>query len=205
MVTALMRRPDDPDDPVVPDGDVDDVDAQDRRTLLAAQHDLRAFAPIYQRYHQAIFGYCVRRLRDRDLAADATSVTFSKALASIHGYRSGSVPGWLFAIARNVIVDSVRSSRRHVGLEDAGTVPDRDRLPDEAAIASDQERALRDAMRQLTADQRAVVELRLAGLSGPAIATALGLSLGAVKSSQHRAYRRLRTLLRDEHMFGDES
>ena len=183
----------------------DEIDEQDRRDLFAAQHDLRAFAPIYQRYHQAIFGYCIRRLRDRDLAADATSQTFSKALTGIHGYRSGSVPGWLFAIARNVIIDSVRASRRHTDLEDAEAVPDRDRLPDEAAIASDQERILRDAIQRLTPDQRAVVELRLAGLTGPAIATALGLSIGAVKSSQHRAYARLRTLLRDEHISGGGS
>lgn len=198
-MTALERDPDQSD------VTADEIDEQDRRALFAAQHDLRAFAPIYQRYHQAIFGYCVRRLRDRDLAADATSLTFSKALTGIHGYRSDSVPGWLFAIARNVVVDSVHANRRHTGLEDAEAVPDRDRLPDEAAIASDQERVLRDAIQRLTPDQRAVVELRLAGLTGPAIATALGLSLGAVKSSQHRAYARLRTLLRDEHISGGGS
>lgn len=197
-MAALERSTDDPTD-------TDDLDALDRQTLFEAQHDLRAFAPIYQRYHQAIFGYCFRRLRDRELAADATSLTFSKALTGIHGYRSGSVPGWLFAIARNVVIDSVRASRHHAGLESAEAVPDDERLPDEAAIANDQERALRDAMRQLTADQRAVVELRLAGLSGPAIADALGLSIGAVKSSQHRAYARLRTLLRDEYMSGGGS
>ena len=198
-MTALERDPDQTD------LTGDEIDEQDRRDLFAAQHDLRAFAPIYQRHHQAIFGYCIRRLRDRDLAADATSQTFSKALTGIHGYRSGSVPGWLFAIARNVIIDSIRASRRHTGLEDAEAVPGRDRLPDEAAIASDQERILRDAIQRLTPDQRAIVELRLAGLTGPAIATALGLSIGAVKSSQHRAYARLRTLLRDEHISGGSS
>ena len=197
-MAALERRDDDPTD-------TDDLEALDRQTILDAQHDLRAFAPIYQRYHQAIFGYCHRRLRDRELAADATSQTFSKALTGIHGYRSGSVPGWLFAIARNVVIDLVRAQRRHVGLEDAETIPDHDRLPDEAAIVNDQQRALHDAMQRLTPDQRAVVELRLAGLSGPAIATALGLSIGAVKSSQHRAYSRLRTLLRDEHLSGGGS
>jgi len=197
-VAALERSPDEPTE-------ADDLDVLDRQALLEAQHDLRAFAPIYQRHHQAIFGYCYRRLRDRERAADATSLTFSKALTGIHGYRSGSVPGWLFAIARNVVIDSVRASRNHSGLADAEAIPDADRLPDEAAIANDRERALRDAMAQLTADQRAVVELRLAGLTGPAIADALGLSIGAVKSSQHRAYSRLRTLLRDEHLFGGGS
>ena len=197
-MAALERHDDDPTA-------ADDLDALDRRTLLAAQRDLRAFAPIYQRHHQAIFGYCYRRLRDRELAADATSVTFSKALTGVHGYRSGSVPGWLFAIARNVIVDLVRANRRHTGLEDAEAIPDADRLPDEVAIANDQDRALHAAIQRLTPDQRAVVELRLAGLTGPAIAEALGLSVGAVKSSQHRAYARLRTFLRDEHPSGEGS
>jgi DNA-directed RNA polymerase specialized sigma24 family protein len=40
-----------------------------------------------------------------------------------------------------------------------------------------------------------VVELRLAGLSGPEIALALGRSPGAVRLAQFRAYARLRDLL----------
>jgi RNA polymerase sigma-70 factor (ECF subfamily) len=44
-------------------------------------------------------------------------------------------------------------------------------------------------------DQRRILELRLAGLSGPETAAALGKTHGAVKIAQHRAFTRLRGLL----------
>jgi DNA-directed RNA polymerase specialized sigma24 family protein len=50
----------------------------------------------------------------------------------------------------------------------------------------------------LTPEQREVVELRLAGLTGPEIAAAVGRSHGAVRALQFRAYQQLRTLLSTE-------
>ena len=171
--------------------------------LLRAQRDLSEFEPLYRRYYRPIFGYCHRRLRDREAAADATSQTFAKALAGIHGYRHGSVAAWLFTIARNVVTDGLRRRRPHLALDEAGFVIDAEPGPDEQAIANDRQRALFAALRHLTPDQRHVVELRLAGLSGPEVAAVLGIGLGAVKSSQFRAYARLRRLLAAEDLPGD--
>jgi len=126
-------------------------------------------------------------------------------LAGIHGYRAGSVAGWLFTIARNVVIDAVRRRRPHADLDDVWFVHDSLPLPDQRAIASDQQRLLFAAMRQLSPDQRHIVDLRLAGLTGPEIAEVLGMSESAVKSSQFRAYSRLRKLLAEEDIFGDHS
>lgn len=51
---------------------------------------------------------------------------------------------------------------------------------------------------QLPETQRAIVELRLAGLRGDEIASALDTTLSAVKSAQYRAYQRLRELLAED-------
>lgn len=171
--------------------------------MARAQRDLDAFAPLYQRYYRPVFGYCHRRLAHREAAADATSQTFAKALAGIHGFRSGSVAAWLFTIARHVVIDTVRSRRFHIDLAAAANVSDGQPLPEDEVIASDQQRALFAALRTLTPDQRHVVELRLSGLTSPEIATVLGLTTGAVKASQSRAYARLRTTLANEDIFGD--
>ncbi len=171
--------------------------------MARAQWDLDAFAPLYQRYYRPVFGYCHRRLAHREAAADATSQTFAKALTGIHGFRSGSVAAWLFTIARHVVIDTVRSRRFHIDLAAAANVSDGQPLPEDEVIASDQQRALFAALRTLTPDQRHVVELRLSGLTSPEIATVLGLTTGAVKASQSRAYARLRAALADEHIFGD--
>ncbi len=175
----------------------------DEATVRAARSDLAAFAPLYDRYHDAIYGYCLRRLGTRDAAGDATSLTFTRAMTSLDRFRGGSFRAWLFAIAHNVVIDATRRRRFHDDIDAAGQIADRRPSPEDHAVASDQRRHLAEALARLTADQRNVVELRVAGLTGPEVAAALGLSLGAVKSLQFRAYARLRDLLRDIAPEGD--
>lgn len=169
----------------------------DDAVVRAAQSDLAAFAPLYDRYHDAIYGYCLRRLGTREAAGDATSLTFTRTMAALDRFRGGSFRAWLFAIAHNVVIDTVRGRRFHDDIDASRQIADRRPLPEDHAVASDQRRRLSEALARLTTDQRNVVELRVAGLTGPEVATALGLSLGAVKSLQFRAYARLRDLLRD--------
>ncbi len=193
-MTALA----DHDQDISPELVVDDRDATDAAIVRAARLDLARFAPLYDRYHDPIYGYCLRRLPDRDAAGDVTSVTFARAMTSLHSFRGGSFRAWLFAIARNAVIDATRRDRRHADLDAAGHVADGAPSPETLAIAGDQRDRLAAALARLTPDQRDVVELRLAGLTGPEVAATLGLSLASVKSLQHRAYTRLRTLLADD-------
>lgn len=178
---------------------------QERETLEIerARRDPHAFAPLYERYADAIFGYCIRRVTDRELAADLTSQIFTRAIVAIPRYRPNVTPGtfrsWLFTIAHNVVVDTHRARRDLRSLDDDTVtyhLTDTAPSPEDEAIASDTREALSRAIAQLTPTQRQVVELRLAGLTGPEIADVLAMQLTAVKSSQFRAYARLRELLR---------
>lgn len=177
--------------------------ADEAAIVSRARTDLRAFAPLYDRYYDPVFGFCLRRLRDREAAADATSQIFARAMAGLGSFRAGSFQGWLFAIARNVVIDTVRRQRPSLGLDAADEVPDGGALPDEQAITGERRARLVSAIAQLTPDQRNVIELRLAGLAGREIAETLGMTTGAVQSSQFRAYRALRRLLRDDPVFGE--
>lgn len=118
-------------------------------------------------------------------------------MTAIGRYRSGSFRAWLFAIAHNVVIDQVRRQRPHQDLDAAWAIPDGRPSPEALAEEAEQRRTLMAALARLTAEQRNVVELRLAGLTGPEIAEALHMSIPAAKSSQFRAYQRLRGLLRD--------
>ena len=69
------------------------------------------------------------------------------------------------------------------------------RPPDDQAIGRDTDRAVRESLTRLPERQRRVVELRLAGLTGPEIAAALDMTHSAVKSAQFRAYQALRETL----------
>jgi RNA polymerase sigma-70 factor (ECF subfamily) len=174
--------------------------------IALARRDPAAFAPLYERYVDAIHGYCLRRVSDREQAADLTAQIFTRALAAMPQYvESGSGAGsggtfrsWLFSIAHNLLVDTYRQQREVVSIEQkalGGVLADRAPGPEEHALRDDLRRAFREALAELTDGQREVVELRLAGLTGPEIATVLGMKLAAVKSVQFRAYTRLRELL----------
>jgi DNA-directed RNA polymerase specialized sigma24 family protein len=68
-------------------------------------------------------------------------------------------------------------------------------MPEETAIARSEHEAVLAALVELPADQRALVELQLAGLSTNEIALALGRGSGAVRMLRLRAFARLRPAL----------
>jgi RNA polymerase sigma-70 factor, ECF subfamily len=180
------------DRPTAPASD-DAAEREEAAAVARARADPHAFAPLYDRYLDPVYRYCYRRLGSREAAEDATGVVFAKALAALPAYRDGSFRGWLFAIAHNVVADGHRRKRPEAPLEAAGDPPDRAPTPEEAALAADERRSVRALLAALPPDQRRVLELRLAGLTGAEIATALGRSVAAVKMLQLRAMTRLRT------------
>lgn len=175
----------------------------EQQQIEAAKRDPNAFAPLYAMYFDPIYRYCYLRLHHRELAADATSQTFLKALSGIGGFRSGSFKSWLYAIARNVTIDMLRASRPQVDLTHAELVHDHAPTPEEHALRTDDQDRLWRALALLTDEQREVLELRLAGLTGKEIADATHRSLSATKSIQFRALSRLRTVLELEAGFLD--
>jgi RNA polymerase sigma-70 factor, ECF subfamily len=190
MATVLrVRRPTTGDPP----GRLD----PDSLLVARARRDPHAFAELYRRYVDPVYRYCHRRLGAREAAEDATAQVFSNALAALPGYRDDgpSFRSWLFAIAHNTIADDLRARRSVATLEEALDLADPAPSPESAAITAESGRFVHDLLAQLTPDQARIVELRLAGLTGPEVAQALGRNPNAVKVAQHRAYTRLRALL----------
>ncbi len=181
--------------------DADDDGDDDRDLMRRAQTDLSEFARVYDKYVSVIYGYCRRRLDSDTLAEDATSIIFMKALAAAPGFKPGSGTGtvrsWLFTIAHNAVLDQIRIQARGPSqpLDVAFDLIDGAPGPETAALTRETSREMADALAWLTGDQRRVIELRLAGLTGPEIATVLNISHGAVRSLQRRAVVRMRGAL----------
>jgi RNA polymerase sigma-70 factor (ECF subfamily) len=170
--------------------------------IALARRDPRAFAPLYEHYADPVYRYCHRRLGDPDAAADATSKVFVRALAALPRYQHASFRSWLFAIAHNTLVDGWRTARivapLVAGTEHADPAPS----PEDQILSEDAGREVRALLARLPADQRHVVEMRLAGLSNQEIADALGRSVGATKMLHVRALTTLRALLQPETITG---
>ena len=175
----------------------DEVD--DAELVAAARADPRAFASLYERHVGPIYRYCQVRLDSREAAEDATSEVFLRALAALGGYRDGHFVAWLFRIARNVTVDVARRQRPTAPLAALDDPPDRGPTPEGVALAREQATELRAALATLSDEQRAAVELRLAGWSGEQIGAVLGRSPDAVKMLRSRAIGRLRAGLAPLH------
>jgi RNA polymerase sigma-70 factor (ECF subfamily) len=165
--------------------------------VAAARVNPEAFTLLYRRYLQPVHRYCYLRLGRREAAEDATSEVFLKALSSLEGYRGGAIGGWLFRIAHNVVTDQHRA-RRHrfvVPLDAAGELRDPSAQPEVEAVSQSEIATVRAALATLTPDQRALVELQLAGLPTDEIAAALGRSQGAARVLRYRAHQALREAL----------
>jgi RNA polymerase sigma-70 factor (ECF subfamily) len=145
-----------------------------------------------------VLRYCQVRIANPAEAEDAAAQIFTKALASYPPDNPDAVRSWLFAIAHNVVANHYRTASARAParpLDEALETIDQRATPDEIVVKREERAALLDAIAELTAEQRQVVELRLAGLTGPEIADATGRSHAAVKMLQYRAISHLRVVL----------
>ena len=111
---------------------------------------------------------------------------------------SADVGAGLVTIARNIVLDHVKSSRYRLEVATAD-MRDADRAtdgPEEAVLQRLTNAELMAGVQQLSDEQRECLTLRfLQGLSVAETAAAMGKKDGAVKALQHRAVRRLAALL----------
>jgi RNA polymerase sigma-70 factor, ECF subfamily len=170
-------------------------ETSDEAIVARALHDRQAFGLLYDRYVDPVYRYCYGRLGSREEAEDATSLIFARALAALPTHRGGSFRSWLFAIAHNVVINARRDTPHHHQLAIVVELADPGPRPEEMAEAAERRRSVSEALALLPEQQRRIVELRLAGLTGPEVAAALGRSHDSVRTTQRRALARLRTLL----------
>ena len=170
----------------------------DDELVRRAQDDPETFGLLYERYTREIHGFILSRVRGNvDVAQDLTSQVFTRAFTALPRFQAGAFRGWLYAIARNVVIDSYRRQRPTALLEDADVVvaTANQRSLDDHVIAEDARNQLHAALGELKSVQREIVLLRLQGLTGAEIAARLDMHPDAVKSAQYRAFAKLRTHL----------
>ena len=164
-----------------------------------ADRDAGAFESLYRRYARPVFGLALRRLGDRMRAEDAVQETFAALWRSARTYRPERGPGapWLYAVARNAIVDRARNRT-----DAPAEIPDTASLdlgPAERAEASFVSWRVHRALEGLPQSERDVIELAYwGGLSQSEVADFLGIPLGTVKTRTRSGLGRLATMLAGE-------
>jgi RNA polymerase sigma-70 factor (ECF subfamily) len=181
--------------PPAKDERTDDSDLLQR----VARGDRAAFELLYRRFARPVFGLALRKLGDRGRAEDAVQETFTAVWRSARSYRPDRGPGapWLYAVARNAIIDRARV--RGDQLAEAPEIASREPGPDDRAEASYVSWRVHRALEELPEHERTVLELAYwSGLSQSEVAEMLNIPLGTVKTRTRSALARLAGVLEEE-------
>jgi RNA polymerase sigma factor (sigma-70 family) len=150
---------------------------------------------LYECYAEELRLFLTGVLRNADLADEALQNTFAKAVESGHTAREESVKGWLFQVGfreaillrrRGQVHDrSLRAMARGQGGDEFGA-------PDDRLVHSEMVQQVRQALTELPADQRQVVEMRIyEDKTFAAIAEELSAPLGTILTRMRLALKRL--------------
>ena len=169
---------------------------------IAAERSKSAFASLFEYYAPRLKGY-LRRLSADDVLAeelvqDVMLTVWRKA--NQFDRRKSAVSTWLFTIARNRWIDTMRRDRSgELDPHDPMLLPDDPEPPDESIDAARRAERVREALDALPEEQVELIRMAFySGISHSAIAEQTGLPLGTVKSRLRLAFSKLRTRLEDQ-------
>jgi RNA polymerase sigma-70 factor (ECF subfamily) len=172
-----------------------DDEAIDRLVEAAKLGDPEAFGALFDHFYGPVHRYIAARVGRPIDAEDLAQLVFVKALEALPRYEVRGIPfgGWLFRLARNVVIDHIRTRRDHTTLDVIVEKPDGDEGPDQLAVLRQEMDSVARALRRLTPEQRESIELRFfAGLSAKEAAEVMGRQEGTVRGLQFRAIASLR-------------
>ncbi len=172
-----------------------DDEAIERLVVAARGGDPEAFGALFDHYHGPVYRYVAARVGRPSDAEDLAQLVFVKALEALPRYESRGVPfgGWLFRLARNVVIDHIRTRREHTTLDLIVERSGGGDGPDELAVLRQEMDTVTTALRRLTPEQREAIELRFfAGLSAREAAEAMGRQEGTIRGLQFRGLAALR-------------
>ena len=170
--------------------------------------DLDAFSTLYVRHVDSIYDFILLRTRNQAIAEDLTSETFLRALTKIDSitYHGSSFRAWLMTIARNLIIDHVKSVRRKLEVALPANFDGESNIGDPVAYTCDRDscRELRGHLAQLTSDQQQCIVLRFfEERSVTEVAQTMRRSSESVRALQLRALRRLAAVIRQSTRWSD--
>ncbi len=167
---------------------------------LTARDD-SAIAVMYQRHAPVIFAYLCRHTASREDAEDLLLEVFLAALehSKFAVLGESEQQSWLWAVARNKVVDHYRRSTRHASvnlMQAAETVFENEELaPEQVALRNEEYAHLHEKLKELPTLQQEVLRLRFGNsMRCSEIAAILEKSEGSVRMLLSRTLKLLRTI-----------
>ncbi len=166
----------------------------------AKNFDRESFELVYSKYLSPIYRYFIIRTADENLSRDLTQVVFVKAWensADKKDFDFQKVLPWLFAIAKNTLIDHWRKKKEILvdDLEILESSGDKQDIEEERDY-SEKLKNVKSALVGLSEEQREVITLKFFdGLTNDEICQVLKKSSSAVRALQFRAVQSLKNIL----------
>jgi RNA polymerase sigma-70 factor (ECF subfamily) len=172
--------------------------------------DIDAFNELMAAHEDRVFAVCLRMLRNREAALDATQDTFLTVFRKADRFKAqAAFSTWLYRVTVNTCYDHLRRQKR----KQADRLPDSHDTPDPSTDdlirAVDVRSDIEDALLTLSPEFRAAVVLvDLQGMSLQQASDTLEVPTGTIKSRLFRARKQLSQSLGNlrppnEHQSGD--
>lgn len=160
--------------------------------------DAEAFRILVERYSPRLFRLAWRIVGDEASAEDAVQETFLRAYRALPRYDARSQFGtWLHRIAANTSIEILRKrQRQRQESQEQTDTPSGEPGPDRRALSQEVDRAVREALSDLSPLERAAFVLRhFEERSIAEVCDTLGLRESAGKQAVFRAVKKLRRVL----------
>lgn len=171
---------------------------KDDNILIKAfqQQDANALSKLYDKYSGAIYGVIIRMCKDEVLAQEILQETFMKAWNKSHMYDAskGKFYTWLYRIARNTTLNSLRKEDKLIQTEDLAVYKDEETISESENYAE-----LKGAIQKLEKHhQQALTLVYFNGLTHREAHEVMGVPLGTFKSYISQALKKLRAIYKKE-------
>jgi RNA polymerase sigma-70 factor (ECF subfamily) len=183
--------------------------SDDQLMILIQSGEAQAFCDLVQRYQGMLVGFFMRNTRDLQLSEDLAQETLLKVYNQAWDYLPlGRFRGWMFRIARNLLIDNVRR-RAHDALVHAASghsQEERDAIerltgqvipPDQGLHAQEFAAVIDELLSEIPDDQRQTFTLHhYSGLSLSEVSEIMEVPLATCKSRLRLAREKMAEKLR---------
>ena len=171
------------------------TETPDHLVIRAAKGDNKAFGAIYELWAEHIYRFVYLKTRDESSADDITAEVFLKVWKGIKTFKPKAdtkFSTWLFAIARNAVIDYYRTTRQTIPFDNLPELVD---IEGETDLYPEQGR-LQQALEELRPEYKQVLVLRYVEDQPIAkVAQIMKKKEGNVRALTHRALSELKTRL----------
>lgn len=158
------------------------------------------FDKLYNQHYEQIYRYCYRFVNNRETAGDIAQETFLKLYQRMSniGYSIENTNAWLYKVAGNLCLNSIKSNNRQGTKIDIKSTDCIEVInPEENLIARERTERIRLAIEQISPKHRMLIFMYQDGLSYKEMSNATGIPFTSIGKTLWRCIDKISATLKN--------